>query len=123
MLTRRSFIFAGGSAMGAVALANAAGAAVLGRADVLTIASANRPLAAVDQDSRHIILSGHPAQDLATLEKVLADAPADHVALSLDAADDVLMDVASSRVASAYVVTGNVNGARALRRNSAFVGA
>lgn len=123
MLTRRSFIFASGSAIGAAALANAAGAAVLARTDVLTIASANRPLAAMDQGNRHIILSGNPAEDLATLEKVLADAPADHVALSLDAADDVLMDVASTRVASAYVITGTVNGARALRRNSAFVGA
>lgn len=123
MLTRRSFIFASGGAMGAVALASSAGAVVLGRSDVLTIASANRPLAAMDQGARHIILSGNPAQDLATLEKVLAEAPADHVALSLDAADDVLMDVASTRVSSAYVVTGNVNGARALRRNSTFVGA
>ena len=124
MLTRRGFIITSGSALGALSLASAAGASVLGGAsDVLTIASVNRPLSAAAQGAGHISLTGDLVQDFATIEKAFSSASAPELRVSLDAADEVLLDIAMTRVSSNYVAAGAENGARVFRRNSSFVGA
>lgn len=123
MLTRRGFILTSGSALGALSLASAASAAALGRTEVLTITSINRTVPAAVQGARHITLTGNLVEDFATIEKVLAQAPAEELHLTLDAADEVLVDIAMTRVSSDYAPLHMADGSRAFRRNSTFLGA
>lgn len=122
MITRRGFIIASGSALSALTLAGAGPVAAAFAQDLTTVASPARPLAAAEQGRRHIVLTGNRLEDVQILQKVLNDASSEDLRLSLDAADQVLLDIAQTRTTTDYRPVAAATGLIEFRR-TALVGA
>lgn len=102
MITRRGFIVASGSAVSALTLVGAGPVAAAFARDVTTVASRARAVAPADQGRKHIVLTGKTGEDFKTLEAILRDGPSEELVFSLDAADQLLLDIAQTRTASGY---------------------
>lgn len=120
MITRRGFIIAGGSTLGALGLASASSAMAALEGDGLTIASQSRQVAPADQASRHIALTGQRMEDLNTLQRIFRAAEHAQITLHIDTADLVLLDIALSRITTPYKAVAAAPGALSYRRSSAF---
>lgn len=118
MITRRGFIMTSGTAMSALSLAGAGPVAAAFAGEKMTIASPARPMAANEQGLRHIVLTGNRIDDVQTLEMVLAQKSTSEMTLSLDAADQVLFEIALTRTPAVFAPVAAAPGLMKFRRTS-----
>ncbi|MFB9224198.1 hypothetical protein [Paracoccus cavernae] len=122
MFTRRGFLLTSSGALSALALAGSASAASSDSFVVIASpARATGPLSE-DQHFTKITLSGDRLRDLSTLEDILRAGHAPRIRFVLDAADEVMLDLAQSRTASAYHITPLSAGMSEFRLNAVTAG-
>lgn len=98
MLSRRGFILAGGSGLAALSLAKAGQAAIgAARTEALAVYSRSRAPLAAARSKGDILLSSDLSATLARFERLLAEPSQRPLTLALDAADQVMFDIAKSR--------------------------
>lgn len=117
MITRRGFIISSGGAMAALSLAGGAAAAPSGEI-LVSVASPARPLAPALQGASHFVLTGDRLGDMRTLENALTGRNGTTLRLSLDAADEVLFDVARTRVSAQAIKISAAAGSSDFRLTS-----
>lgn len=108
MLTRRSFIAASCSTMATLSLLGAGHAASMTQAgsDALVIYSKARLPAAAAIAKSHMVLGDDLTTNLCNLQDLLRQAPSQPIVLELDAADEMLFDIAHASVAAQYIPAG-----------------
>ena len=122
MFTRRGFLLTSSGALSALAFAGSVSAA--GNDRFVVVASPARsagPLSG-DPSFTKITLSGDRLRDLSTLEDILRAGHAPRIRFVLDAADEVMLDLAQSRTASAYHITPLSAGMSEFRLNAVTAG-
>ena len=121
MFTRRGFIQTSGGAVSALALTGGVSAAVLAPDAVVAVVSPARAGAApIGADI--VRLSGDRIADLNLIGEKLEKGASARLVFALDAADEVLLDVALSRSAPAYHLQNSAAGLSTFVLNTAVAG-
>ena len=103
MITRRLFVQLSTAGTAAMSLLGSAfGASAQGQS-ILSISSPSRALDAALQGTSHITLGGDRLADMNRLERLMSEGTPARLRLSVDAADQEIVELALSRVKADYV--------------------
>lgn len=121
MFTRRDFILTSGSAVSAATLAGSVSAAVLAPKAALAIVSSAR-MGDAPAGAEVVRLSGDRLGDLRLISDSLEKGNSGQLVFALDAADELLLDVARLRAASVYHLQNSAAGVSSFALNAAGAG-
>lgn len=121
MFTRRGFILTSGGAVSAITLAGSVSAAVLSPKAAIAIVSPAREGDA-PAGAEVVRLSGDRLSDLGLIRDSMEKGASEHLVFALDAADELLLDVARTHAASVYHLQNSAAGVSSFVLNAAVAG-